>query len=748
MRTAIGNGPPAAPTGPRFHWNPGYVATALLLIFGSCAALSIDVVRTGFGVKGDEATYVAMALSAAYDGDLAYESPDIRRFYRIYQSGPSGIFLKRGGGERDRRNRLYFGKAFIYSVLAAPFVRVAGLNGMLLFHVVLLSGTLLAAYVFLAARSPGGIALAYSLAFLGASIAPLYALFLSSDIFNLAGVSFAYFLWFYKEVAPPGHGRPAAWLRGRGSDIAAAVVLGLVTFSKPTHIFLIIPPLVLSLSRRRPLHASAIATVFAICVAAGFAINAGITGELNYQGGDRRTFYERYPFESPDAGFDNLGISMTTNEVVVEATSLREFSATLAANLRYFLVGRHFGFLPFFFPGLVTIALFLLADNGRRPWQWATLCVFVLTAVGLCAYMPYTWSGGGGPPGNRYFLSIYPVLLCLAPPLRSVAPAAVAWAGGTLFTAHVLINPFVAAKQPYLISERGLLRALPVELTMVDDLPVALDARRHRLNYNTDPALLLSLLDHNVHASATLDFWIVGRTRADIIVRSPTRLSSVTATLRSRVPNRVTIGLGGDEATVDLRPDVPTEVSLAPNGVYARRRWGYLLSVHPRAGFTPRLAVPGSRDNRFLGVLVRLTPHAETSDRAGSEAQAQPDTGLKAADGHAAPGLSVDRHGDGPTGHAREVADADLRESSRPGEHERDVDARVVANAVSGVLPGIDPQTDLAEGRTAHLYRRQVDDDSPSQTEVRRPGRELDVERVAQGQAPREMHVGRPLSLR
>ena len=214
--------------------------------------------------------------------------------------------------------------------------------------------------------------------------------------------------------------------------------------------------------------------------------------------------------------------------------------------------------------------------------------------------MPYTWSGGGGPPGNRYFLSIYPVLLCLAPPLRSVVPAAVAWAGGTLFTAHVLINPFIAAKQPYLISERGLLRALPVELTMVDDLPVALDARRHRLNYNTEPALLLSLLDHNVHASATLDFWIVGRTRADIVVRSPTRLSSVTATLRSRVPNRVTIGLGGDEATIDLRPDVTAEVSLAPSGVYARRRLGlppvgsstYRIHAQTRGPGVSRQSVP------------------------------------------------------------------------------------------------------------------------------------------------------------
>ena len=614
MRAQTGGAGPGS-AGPGMRWNPGYVAAALLLIFGSCAALSLDVVRAGFGLKGDEATYVAMALSAAHDGDLVYEARDVRRFFRIYQSGPEGIFLKRGAGERDRRGRLYFGKAFVYSLFAAPFVRVAGLNGMLLFHVVLLAGMLLAACVFLAARAPDGTALAWSAAFFGVSIVPLHALFLSSDFFHVACVSFAFFLWFYKDVAPPpGRGRWAAWLRGPGADVAAAVVLGLATFSKPTHVFLILPPLVLAFSRRRTRLAVTVAAVFAATVAAGFALNAAVTGDWNYQGGDRRTFYGRFPFESPDAAFDDLGISMTTNEIVVEAASARELLSTFAANLGYFLAGRHFGFLPFFFPGLVAAALFLAAGGERRPWQWATLGVVALTAAGLCLYMPYSWSGGGGPPGNRYFLSVYPVLLFLTPPLGSFAPAIVAWAGGALFTAHVLVNPFVAAKQPYRIAERGLLRALPVELTMVDDLPVALDVGRHRIPYDTDPALMLSLLDQNAYRPDTLEFWVAGRRRADVVVRSPTRLASVSATLRSPVQNRVTIRLGGDEATVDLSPGVTAEVSLTPDGVPARGRWAYLLSVHPRAGFTPRLAGQGAPDNRFLGVLVKLTPRAAASD--------------------------------------------------------------------------------------------------------------------------------------
>src|SRR6266480_5307132 len=110
---------------------------ALALIFVLAAAISVDVVRAGYKVKSDEATYVAMTLSLAYDGDLSYERRDLERFWGIYEAGPEGIFLKRGRQIRvrltgsppfvlitksaDRRpDRLYFGKAMIYSIVAAP----------------------------------------------------------------------------------------------------------------------------------------------------------------------------------------------------------------------------------------------------------------------------------------------------------------------------------------------------------------------------------------------------------------------------------------------------------------------------------------------------------------------------------------------------------------------------------------------------------------------------------------------------
>ena len=613
--TQSGGGGGTNESGRARRTDPGVVATLVLLLVGSYAALSIDVVSTGYGVKGDESTYVAMALSAAYDGDLAYEARDIERFYQFYDTGPEGIFLKRGANGREADDRLYFGKAYAYSVAAVPFVRLAGLNGLMLFHVVLLAGMLLLGYRFIATRSPDGLALTYTLGFFGVSIVPLYAVFLTSEIFNVACVFYAYFLWFYKEVAPSDDDSVTSMLRGRWTDVAGAVLLALGTFSKPLNVLLIAPPVLYAWSRKRFGAGVALGAVFVLVVAGGFAVNALITGEVVYQGGDRKSFYGVFPFEGPDATFDTLGIEIATSAVVVEERlGPVGFLTLLGTNLGYFFVGRHFGFVPFFFPGLVAVWLFLRRSTVRTVWGWAILATVAATAVGTIIYMPYTWSGGGGPPGNRYFLSIYPALLFITPPLLTVVPVVVAWLGGALFTAHILVNPFVAAKQPYLSVERGVLRALPVELTMVNDLPIALDSVRNRIRHGADRELLLYLLDHNAYVPEAPGIWVAGRSRADIIVRSGPRLALATVSLTSPVANRVTVSLGGGEETVELEPGVTREVTLEPDGVYARRSWAYLLSVRTSNGFVPRLVETGSRDSRYLGVVLQLTGTTGSAD--------------------------------------------------------------------------------------------------------------------------------------
>lgn len=598
-------------------------AGGILLIVCLAAAVSVDVVKTGYGIKGDEATYVASGLSAAFDGDLTYQRKDLERFFGIYHAGPEGIFLKRGKQLRlqvdgtppfvhlvkrpdPRGGRLYFAKALIYGFVAAPFVRLFGLNGFLVLHVLLLFLAGTCAYVFLAARSRPGPALIFALAFIFASCVPVYAVFLAPEILNYSLVTVAYFLWSYKEVAPEGTG----FLRSRGSDFAAAALLAAVTYSKPTHIFLIAPLVLWAWWRRRFVDGLAIGIVFAVFTAAFYGGTALNSGEFNYQGGDRKAFYGRFPFDGsePDA-WNARGLEMSTNDSDAENV-LTDFRHRFTLNVEYFLVGRHFGFVPYFFPGVVAVALWLVSGERTRPWRVLILLAVVASALTLIVFAPFTWSGGGGPPGNRYFMSVYAAMLFLTPPLASSVPPLAAWAGGALFTAKMLVNPFVAAKFPNQTTERGFARRLPVELTMANDLPIMLEGVRAHSWFSD---VLMYFLDEHAHNPETIDpeghqgIWISGEGRADMLVRCEWPIDHLMLTAVSPIRTTFIVSMGAGDVRVPLEPGKASSVAVPASGVRDLRSYAYLLSARSTEGFTPHLLDPSNDDKRNLGVLMRFT---------------------------------------------------------------------------------------------------------------------------------------------
>ncbi len=604
------------------HLGPA-VLWLVLVVVASAFALSVDVVRAGYGVKGDEATYVSAALSAAYDGNLSFERHDLERFWGLYRAGPDGIFLKRGKTiavrGRDgfpflqivkrpdpRSDRLYFGKAIIYPLFAAPFIRIFGLNGLLFFHILLLALVGLAGYHFLVARSTPPAAAAFTSAFLGASVLPVYTVFLTPEIFNVALVFLAYFLWLHKEVAP------ASRFAGIESDLAAALILGMAAYSKPLPNGLLIAPLVaLALWRHRWVSAALVAVVFVVTTAAWFGLNAYVSGEFNYQGGDRRTFYAAFPFDAPDATWEQRGLRViTSGSKAQEVLTSSELPARFARNVEYFLAGRHFGFIPYFFPGVVAIVAWLFSTERRTPWRIFTFLAFVGSSVALLLVLPYTWSGGGGPPGNRYLLSAYPVLFFLTPPLTLMTPGVLAWMGGAIFTAKILINPFVAAKFPYLTTERGPARRLPVELTMANDLPVMLDTPRAHIWYSD---VLLYFLDQHAYIPEVVDaaggkgIWIAGDGRADILVRSEWPIDHLTITAGSPIATQFIVSMGGRQSRIAMVPGKTVTFELPASGVRDYNSYAYLLSARSTEAFTPHLQEPASNDHRNLGVQITFT---------------------------------------------------------------------------------------------------------------------------------------------
>ena len=578
--------------------NPGLLIVLFLFVFLGTATVFINPIQTTYGIKGDEATYVTMALSVAYDGNLSFERRDLTRFWSIYQSGPQGIFLKQGS---EDENRLFFGKSFIYPLLAAPFVRLAGLNGMLFLNVLLLSALFGCLYLYAATRMSSLAALLTTTGFLSASITPLFAVWMMPETFNLALVGIGYFFWLYKEVRPQQEETvPSKLLLGSHSDIVAALFLGLATFSKPSNAALILPLLALPLWQKNVPRSLRIGIVFSLVVAAGFGANALISGEFNYQGGDRKTFYDRFPFQDAESTFDNTGISVATDELAFEGWQ------HLGRNMVYFLFGRHFGLLPYYFPALV-IAIWLL-----RRWRELTVLqgligtAVIITVAALLLLLPNTWSGGGGPPGNRYFLSIYPSVFFLIPIARSVLPGVIMWVGGTLFVAQILVDPFVAAKRPWQNAQSGLFRMLPVELTMVNDLPVRLNQRRSRVPYGESPSLRLNYLDENAWRPEEPGIWVAGRARTDIVIRTAPPVLALDVTLRSPVSNTVTVTVDGSTQRVELQAREPVSLRLPVEGVHASGAQNFILAIETTEGIVPRLENSRSNDSRFLGVLVNL----------------------------------------------------------------------------------------------------------------------------------------------
>jgi hypothetical protein len=659
--------PPASPTDSvgaatrDLAWRLGLGSSLALGAVLLAWALTIDLRKVTPGFFSDGATYYGLAHSLADDFDFAYRREDLTRVWREYPSGPEGVFLKRGRdvqgitltgampfialvtADDPDASRLYYAKAFIFPLFAAPFVWLFGTNGFFVLHALLMTICFACAYGFLVARSAPVPALIFATAFLLLSVVPVYLVQFMPDFFNLAMVLIGVFFWCYKEAAAESStcciGRwRRQWLIGPRSDIIAAVLLGLAVFSKPTLIFVVAPPLLLAAARRQWRRALLIGAVFTAVVVGLFATNVAITGDWNYQGGDRKTFYSTlgsplpgFPYQTERQRFDTTGIEKTTNRVPVEVlTGRAAFLDVFRRNLVYFVVGRHTGLVPYFLPGVVAALLLLFTRRPRpRLWQWLTLGAAVASAMLLILYMPFTYSGGGGPVGNRYFLGAYPLLLFVTPPLTRLTSALVASSLSAAFTAPIISNPFFSAFHPGEHTKTGLYRALPVELTLLNDLPVNVNPTRVKVPLGGTPPIQGYFLDDNAYSREGDGFWVRGESRADVMLRVPVAVDvrdqqEVVRPLRAArlevvlesgaLPNRVTIDTGADTAIVDVPAhDSRTVTVTMPPGVPYKAfpelptNYVYLISIRSASGFVP-MFYGGGGDSRFLGVFVRLHP--------------------------------------------------------------------------------------------------------------------------------------------
>jgi hypothetical protein len=568
----------------------------------------------------DAATYRTMAESLALDLDLEYRPEDLARARAAYPGGPQGLFLKRtdrGSGE----GRLVYGKSLIYPLAAAPFVRLFGTDrGLLLLNALAFALALGLGYAELRRLSTAGNALAGTLALFVLGVVPVYLLWLTPELFNVALVTTGL----------------VAWRRDR--SMLAAVLIGLAAYSKPTNALLALPllldPLLWTGGGWGPkvrTTAKRGAMVLAV-VAAGFGATWLATGEVNYQGGERKTFYDRYPFD-PGVTFDTAGVWMTTDhlgplvagrdedkrtERVAPPRSGQELRRSFLLNLGYFWVGRFGGALPYF-PGVALAALAFLVVGPRERGGGLGLLTLLASGLAYVLLIPDNWYGGAGTIGNRYFVNLVPLGLLFLPARRSPWVAGVAGVLTAGLLLPILASPIRHSLSPGAHATGAAFRRLPAELTMLGDLSVFTDVWRKHRPYNapggdpgrrpvgSPPAYFLWFLDDGTYGQETSfeeeGFWLRGGAEAEVVVQTLAPPSAIRLVVTAGPAGDIlTVRLGRRRQRLVLRPLRGDEIVLAEPepflGYYGTSL--YRLRLGSRYGGEP------GGDRRHLGSFVRI----------------------------------------------------------------------------------------------------------------------------------------------
>ncbi len=616
------------------QYRPGLVVALIVLCVYGGLAIAVDFPRAALGFQSDEATYYMIGYSLAHDGDLTYRREDLTRVWREFSTGPSGVFLKRGREIVDwgvmlrppfvwtrtvedpqSKSRLYYGKSFIYPVLAAPFVRLFGTNGFLIFHALLLSLVTWCSYVFLHTRMPAAVAAVLAAGFVMASVVPVYFVWIAPELFNFSVGLLAYFCWLYKEVARPDQPPPTGmrWLQRPSSDVVASALVGLLTFSKVTNALLFPPIVAWHLWRREWWRAAISTTAFAAVGLGLFGVNLAISGEWNYQGGDRATYVAEYPMQTEHSGF-GVGTTKERSEALTDIIFDRKMFATnLAHNLGYFFVGRYVGLVPYFFPAVFAIGAFIATARRAPLWQYLVLAACVGQLLVFVIGTPYTWNGGGGSVGNRYFMSAYGLFVFLLPAMSRVWLSLVPWVVGGLFTAPLVLNPFSTSFYPGSYAKHGPLRWFPVELTLVYDWPINVDNTRTHVWFGDhpgqhDPGFQIYFFDDNAYLPAEdKAFWVKGESRSEFLIKTdrPIRQAILTVTA-GPVATDVRVAVAGRSQRVSLRAGEQQRLLFAlPPGFLYQGIWPvWTASVSTTRGFVPIFFEADSSDTRYLGVRV------------------------------------------------------------------------------------------------------------------------------------------------
>ncbi len=584
-----------------------------LFFLGFSLFINLPAVHNGF-LSADQAVYYSMAQSIAFDNDLEYTKKDLIRYYEDFRAGPNGIFLKKATD-----GKLYYAKSFAYSLFAAPFVRVFGANGPLVFHALLLFLMLAMGFSYFSLANSPGLSLLQVLTFLFASIAGVYFLWISPDFFNLFLVFTVLFLWLYKtrrKEAPPAAAEVMrsgfqAFLLSESTDYLAAILAGIAVFSKPPNVALLGPLVLWPLLKKRFVKAAAMILLSVLSAGLFFGSNALFTSSgWNFQGGERKTFYFEFPYEKEGVTFDNARDSNLMTSEGYFGRFLYPFKF-IFYNIFYYFFGRFTGIAWYFFPAFLFLILFFLGKKSLD--RWLLLIALAGEVLIYIVLMPDNYGGGGGSLANRYFLNIYPLFLFL--PRAKIKPKEIilSWVAASIFISQILINPFQSSSSPSIFCKKFPFTLLPVEMTLVNNFPTNTNthARRQQWGMPFFDDRFLYFLDDNFHEKHPKEngWWTRGDRKADIIIKTYFPVQEIVFRLLNnpRNSNEITVAVDGQVRKITLDSKewgtlrFPVRKEFKIKDLHYHR-----IKIKADKGATSYFEIESSREKRFLGVFFEL----------------------------------------------------------------------------------------------------------------------------------------------
>jgi hypothetical protein len=414
------------------------VHQVLLAVSLFLLAVPLTLVTPGVpsSLKADEAAYFMMAQSLAHDGDLELGVKDVDRAFDEFPFRPITNLIAMTS---DGWHTVQYGKPYIYSLFAAPFVRFQGANGLVFFNMLLLVAMVWMGTLYLSRFGEGSAPALFSSGFFLLSAGFSYVFWLQPEVFNMASVCTCLFFAFHRTRRRLE--LPWTWVLLSGAALAPAV------YNKPILAALGLGPLILLLVERR--FKAIVLWIVAAVVSLGLVVGVAValTGHPTpYLGVKRQGVTVCEPGVVPIGPGPGGGAAPDEDRPTGGAWSwLFRIPAvdppTLTANATYFLVGRHTGLFLYFPFALAALVLFAVATR-RRGERWGLVVGIVVVALFFLIFIPRNWQGGGGFVGNRYFVNAYPAFLFLVTrvPKRWFLP--ITWGLGGLLLGPLVFSPF------------------------------------------------------------------------------------------------------------------------------------------------------------------------------------------------------------------------------------------------------------------------------------------------------------------